>query len=263
MPDLPARAAQALPAGRRERFALDGVQAGVEGLQRVLDLVVQPAIAAGKYIARTQPAGRADLETVVKHMIARGSTVGRADILSVLDDLCSTIELLVQDGYTVTTPVVNVRPTIQGTFEGPLDSFDPARHRLKVCISAGRRLKKGAPADIELVKCYSSKAAPLPQRYSDIRSGTQDEILTPGGTGWLQGQRLVLDPADPLQGVFFVDTASETATRVAEVTKCAGSEILFLVPALPAATYRLEVRASFNSSGDIRTGALEAALTVS
>jgi hypothetical protein len=208
-------------------------------------------------------AGQADLEAVVKHMIARGSTVGRADILSVLDDFCSTVELLVQDGYTVITPVVNVRPTVQGTFEGPLDSFDPARHRLKVRIMAGRRLKKGVPADVELVKCYRSRPTPLPQRYTDTRSGTQDERLTPGGTGWLQGQLLALDPADPQQGVFFVDTATETATRVVEVTKCAGSEILFLVPALPAGAYRLEVRASFNGNGDIRTGALKAALTVS
>jgi hypothetical protein len=220
-------------------------------------------IAAGKYIARTQPAGRADLDAVVKHMIARGSTVGRADILSVLDDFCSTVELLVQDGYTVVTPVVNVRPTVQGTFEGPLDSFDPTRHRLKVRISAGRRLKKGVPADIELVKGYSPKAAPMPQRYTDTRSGTQNELLTPGGTGWLQGKRLALDPADPLQGVFFVDTATETATRVEEVTKCAGSETLFVVPTLPAGTYRLEVRASFNGNGDVRTGALAATLTVS
>lgn len=222
-----------------------------------------PIIAPGVYIARVQTAGRADLESVVNHMIARGSTVGRADIFSVLDDFCSTVELLVQDGYTVVTPVVNVRPTVQGTFEGPLDSFDPNRHRLAAQVTPGVRLKKGVPSSVQLVKCYSARNAPLPQRYSDARSGTHNEVLTPGGTGWLQGQRLALDVTDPLQGVFFVNDADKTATRVAEVTKCAGTEILFLVPALPAGTYHLEVRAAFNDNGGIRTGTLEPPLTVS
>jgi len=220
-------------------------------------------VAPGIYTARVLTAGRADLESVVNHMIARGSTVGRADILSVLDDFCSTVELLVQDGYTVVTPVVNVRPTVQGTFEGPLDSFDPTRHRLVVRVSPGVRLRKGVPLGAQLVKRYSPKNAPLPQRYTDTRSGTHNDILTPGGTGWLQGQRLALDVADPEQGVFFVNDADKTATRVEEVTKSAGTEILFLVPALPAGAYHLEVRATFNDNGNVRTGTLEPLLTVS
>ena len=220
-------------------------------------------IAPGVYTARVQTAGRADLESVVNHMVARGSTVGRADILSVLDDFCSAVELLVQDGYTIVTPVVNARPTVRGTFEGPLDSFDPNRHRLVVRVTPGVRLKKGVPNGAQLVKRYGAKNLPLPQRYTDTRSGTHNDILTPGGTGWLQGQRLTLDGADPEQGVFFVNDADKTATRVEEVTKSAGTEILFLVPTLPAGTYNLEVRAAFNDNGDIRTGKLEPLLTVS
>jgi hypothetical protein len=218
--------------------------------------------APGNYTARVLSAGSADLESVVDHMVARGSTVGRADIFSVLDDFCSTVELLVLDGYTVVTPVVNIRSSVVGRFEGPLDSFDPSRHRVAVRVTAGRRLKKAVPARAQLVKRSSPKSLPLPQRYTDRRSGTQDQVLTPGGTGWLQGKRLAFDPADPQQGVFFVDDAG-SATRVEEVTKCAGTEVLFLVPSLPAGAYRLEVRASFNDNGDIRTGALEAVLTVS
>ena len=138
-----------------------------------------------------------------------------------------------------------------------------AGHCLAVQVMAGQRLRKGVPADVELVKRYSPKNAPLPQRYADTRSGTFNEALTPGGTGWLQGQRLSLDPRDPQQGVFLVHTVDKTVTRVEEVTKCAGTEILFLVPALPAGNYQLEVRAAFNDNGDIRTGTLEPRLTVS
>ena len=84
--------------------------------------------------------------------------------------------------------------------------------------------------------------------------------LTPGGMGQLVGHRLKFDPADPNQGIFFVAPAGEA--RVQVVARNKPGELIFMVPALPAADYTLEVRATVHSSEDVRTGALEATLTV-
>jgi hypothetical protein len=65
--------------------------------------------------------------------------------------------------------------------------------------------------------------------------------------GQLVGHRLKFDPADANQDAFLVAAAGKARVQV---------------PALPAADYTLEVRATVHGSEDARTGALEATLTV-
>jgi hypothetical protein len=64
------------------------------------------------------------------------------------------------------------------------------------------------------------------------------------------------------QGIFFV-AADGTATRVASVAWNGVTKHIFLVPALTAGEYALQVRASFNSNGDVRVGELVDRLMVS
>jgi hypothetical protein len=217
-------------------------------------------LASGKFTARVRAAKTADYEAVIDHMVQRGSTVSRADIVSVLEDFCGTVEMLTLDGFNVNTPVANFHLSIQGTFDGPMDGFDPSRHRLAVRVGPGRRVRKTIPARAQITKAYVGDTVPLPKQYRDSRSQTENDRLTPGGTGWLLGKELTFDRADAQQGLFFV-AAAGTATRVEEVTKNTGSEVLFLVPSLPAGVYTLEVRALFGSE-DLRTGVLKASLTV-
>ena len=95
--------------------------------------------------------------------------------------------------------------------------------------------------------------------YTDVNSGERNGVLTPGGMGRLVGHRLKFDPADVNQGVFFVAAGGEV--RVDVVGKNLPGELMFMVPALPAGDYTLQVRAAF-AGDDVRTSALEATLTV-
>ena len=71
--------------------------------------------------------------------------------------------------------------------------------------------------------------------------------------GRLVGHRLKFDPADANQGAFFVAPAGEARVQVVACNK--PGELIFMVPALPAADYTLEVRATVHGSEDVRTGA--------
>jgi len=217
-------------------------------------------LALGKFFARVRPAKAADLEAVIDHMVQRGSTVGRADIVSVLEEFASTIEMLTLDGFNVNTPVANFHVTIRGIFDGPMDGFDPSRHRVAVSVAPGNRIRHTIPARAQVVKTYAGDLLPLPKQYHDTRSQSVNDRLTPGGTGWLQGKELSFDQADAQQGLFFVSEAG-TATRAEEITKNTDGEALFVVPSLPAGVYTLEARALFGAS-DLRTGVLKAPLTV-
>ena len=184
----------------------------------------------------------------------------RPDIVSVMEDFFTAVENMVLEGVNVNTPSANYRASIKGIFDGQADDYDPSRHQVKAVASPGRRYRKAIRDRAQVVKQEAVRPRPNPLEYADINSGERNSVLTPGGMGRLVGHRLKFDPADANQGIFFTAAAGEA--RVQMLARNKPGELIFMVPALPAADYTLEVRAAFGED-DIRTGALEATLTVS
>jgi len=213
------------------------------------------------YCARVQPSGSADEEIIIERMVERGSTVTRADIVSVLTDYFSTIESLVLDGYNVNTPIANFSVSIKGIFSGLGDGYDQARHQISPVVNPGSRLRNTVRNRAQVTKKETLLPKPNPIEYIDVSTTTRNSLLTPGGFGKLSGHRLKFDPNDLAQGIFFL-TADGTPTRVATIGQNKPAELMFIVPALPAGEYRLEVRVAFGEIG-LRTGLLDTTLTVS
>jgi hypothetical protein len=215
------------------------------------------------YMALVQPTGTADLEAVIERMIQQGSTVVKADILSVLEDYHSAIENMVLEGMNVNTPSANFGASVKGVFEGQADGFDPSRHQLTATVSPGKRFRKAIKERGQATKQEAVKPMPNLLEYTDLNSGERNSVLTPGGMGQVVGHRLKFDPADANQGVFFVAEGGG-ATKVDVVGRNKPGDLMFTVPAgLAAGDYTLEVRATIRGSEDVRTGALGATLTVS
>ncbi|MCB9418639.1 MAG: DUF4469 domain-containing protein [Ardenticatenaceae bacterium] len=213
------------------------------------------------YMAMVQPVGTADLDMIIERMIQQGSTVTKADTLSVLEDYFTAIESMVVEGMTVITPLANFGASIKGVFNGQTDSFNKARHQISPTVNPGKRLRGVMAQKGQPVKKEAGKPMPNPLAFVDIASDSRNSTLTPGGMGQVAGHRLKFDAADPEQGVFLVDSGG-TATRVVTYGRIKPAELFFMVPAgLAAGDYTLEVRAVFASDGP-RTGALAAALTV-
>jgi hypothetical protein len=217
---------------------------------------------AHQYIARVQ-ARTANLDQVVDRIIERGSTVGRADVASVLEDFFGAVESLLLDGWNVSTPGANYRVSVRGVFEGQGDSYDPSRHQITARASAGRRLRRTIPRHARVEKVVAARAIPIILEYVDVDSGETNETLTPGGQGRLVGKLVKFDQDDPAQGIFFV-AADGSETRVESLAWNGSHKHIFLVPAtLSAGEYELQVRAAWNSAGDdVRSGALLEKLTV-
>ena len=103
-------------------------------------------------------------------------------------------------------------------------------------------------------------AVPNPLTYIDTATGERNGLVTPGWEGRLIGRRLQFDPADPEQGIFYI-AADGTPTRVEAVGWNKDRHLMFIVPALAAGDYGLEVRALVGSRG-LCSGALGAVLQV-
>ena len=213
------------------------------------------------YAARVLPARIIEFENLVDRVARSNTTVSKSDVLSVLQDFCVTIQELIMDGMNVNTPIANFRPTITGTFTDQSDSFDPARHRVVVRVTSGKSVRR-VIRDAQVGKVLGGKPKPMPVTYIDGATGVRNGVITPGRPGRLMGDNLRYDVTDPAQGVFFINSADGTATRVEELVWGQPAHLAFIVPALVAGDYTVQVRAVPSGNHELRIGVMDNVLTV-
>jgi hypothetical protein len=212
------------------------------------------------YMAHVISSRQVELDEVIERMMERGSTVTKADILSVMEDFQSSLEGLLSEGVNVKTPFANFSTSIKGVFNGATDSFDKTRHQIMSNLNPGKRLRAFYRNGIPTQKDEAITKEPKPVDYIDNNSGERNTIITPGGMATLIGNRLNFDPADAAQGVFYIG-ADGTEVRVEIVGQNKPSQLMFVTPVtLTSGDYSIEIR---NKPGNnIRVGRLIYELSV-
>jgi hypothetical protein len=201
------------------------------------------------------------MEDVVDKMISRGSTVTKAEALSVFEEFSLAIAQLVEEGHNIITPLFNIRVSITGVFVDVNDSYDASRHQLNVRVNPGPRLKEIVD-HLKVEKVTATKPMPTLDVFRDITSKTENDVLTPGGVGKIFGSLLKFDTTKPEQGVFFTN-ATGAVTRVDTIVDASPSIITFVIPStLVAGKYSVSVRSVINDTKDLREGFLIDDLTV-
>lgn len=206
-----------------------------------------------------------DLDALIDDAVAAGSTVGRADLLAAMELVIAAAIRRVADGDGVNLGgLVEFSASVTGVFNGRDDRFDPARHQVRPNAKPGVRLRREVQARAVVQKGEPNRNAPAPLEFLDLGSGTRGETLTPNNIGTLNGGRLKFDPAKPDEGIFFLaaDGGAETRVEPARVQRNKPSQLVFLLPALPAGDYTLEVRARTGGGSEVRRGTLDAVLSV-
>lgn len=221
-----------------------------------------PLTDEGEFRAAVQSLRTLGLEEIIQGICRLETTVGEADIRSVLVNLFNVVEHAVLGGMNVCTPLFYLRVAIQGNFEGEEDHYNPARHQVAARAIPGWRLRRAVQERAQVVKGEAILPSPNPLTYLDGASGTRNDQLTAGGTGKLTGHRLKYDPADPTQGLFFVAEDGAEA-RVEIVVENLPRKVIFTVPPLTAGSYTLVARTKLRGSDDLRSGTLRHPLTVS
>jgi hypothetical protein len=216
---------------------------------------------ANNYRAIVHYTGSIDLNGVIDRMIARGSTITRADALAVLEDYHETITELALQGFKVITPTANYGLSLKGNFTGQTDGYDPSRHRPAAQVSPGVQFRQAVESRAHLEKQESTLPHPRLLEYNNLNNGDGDGVLTPGGMARLSGHRLKFDPADPEQGLLLM-AADRTTTRVEVIGRNTPNELIFMTPpGLAPGQYTLMVRARFGQNS-VRIGLFEDMLTV-
>jgi hypothetical protein len=212
------------------------------------------------YAARVQQTGSINLDGLAQRIIDQGSTVTMPDILAVLENMIQATESFLLEGYRVNLGgLCELYPRLKGSFLGITDSFNNSRHRLELGAKPGSRLRTAFREKAAVVKAETILPAPSLLNFIDQASGLTDGQVTPGNIGTINGHRLKFDPLAPDEGIYFIDSTGGTEYKVTLLQKNKPSQLVFLVPAIPASLQLfLEVRVHYGT--ELRTGRLDALL---
>ncbi len=201
-----------------------------------------------------------DLDDVIEKMVSKGTTLTRADSVAAIELFTQVIQDILKDGGVVSTPLLHAECSISGIFKKEEDRFFSNRHKVKINLRAGKRLKDIIPF-ITTKKIQGSLPGPGIKRVDDLSTGSVNSSLTIGRPVMISGKRLKFKEADEKQGVFLTDEHG-VDVKLSIVHRNTFSKILVILPdQLKKGTYYLSVKSDLNTK-DIRVGQFEKTLNV-
>jgi hypothetical protein len=204
-------------------------------------------------------------EEIADLMLKRGTLLTKAEILAVFEVNRRVVIDLVEHGAAVNTPLYNIEPSMPGVYKGVSDSFDSSRHKVRVNMNPGLLLREAAKR-IKTKKVTIADPTPYIAEVKDVISGSNNDILTPGGVVQLRGGRLRFIDASESNGVYLCHE-SGNQIKLTVIVENKPARIIAMLPAdMPAGTYSLEVRTTYSHGNPetkhLKTGRFNKPLTV-
>ena len=171
------------------------------------------------------------------------------------------------DGFAVNTGYFTAMPVVRGVFLNPNETFDPQRHTLQFQFTQGELMRREIE-DVEVKIMGVAETGLYIGQVEDMKSRTVNEVLTPGFNLRVTGTKLRVVGDKLGVGIFFHETATNTATKVDEgdIVVNNPSELMIIIPALPAGTYQLEVTTQYSTGNkllkEVRSAVFDRPLTV-
>jgi hypothetical protein len=172
------------------------------------------------------------------------------------------------DGFSVNTGWFTASVHIRGVFNSPQEQFDPEKHTVLFEFHQGATLRK----ELELVTVdilgVADSGLTIAQ-VIDVKTGSVNDLLTPDRNLRIAGHKMKIAGDNVNNGVYFVNQTTQARTKVdpTDMVTNYPSELIIVIPALAAGTYKLEVTTQFTSSpnkflNEPRTAVFDKVLTV-
>lgn len=210
--------------------------------------------------ARTQDLRTVPYEEIIARMTGRGLTLTDTEVKSVFNEFEHLLIELLEEGCAVNTPFIKISPSIVGVFRNADDTFDPARHAVRLNASLGSSIVIDQ-RKMKLQKEKLSLVQPEILSVKDYQTLQMNEVIKRGGTVEITGSDLKIYPEDLEQGVFIGNQGSEVRVTTYMMNK--PSILIFQVPQnVPGGEVYLRVKNKANTGKNIRIGTFSANLTV-
>lgn len=220
------------------------------------------------FIARTVSERSLNVKQICEAAVNRGG----ADVTAAAMEHATELflkEMTYQlcDGYSVNTGYFTAGTQIRGVFDSPVETFNSEKHSILFQFNQGEKLRAEiSNIEIEILGVADASSAIL--QVTDVKSGTVNDILTPGRNLKISGSKIKVTGDNTNNGIYFVNIATNDRTPVdiSDVVVNNPSEIIVVIPDLPAGTYKLEVVTQYaggNLLKEPRTAEFDKTLTVS
>ncbi|WP_042720431.1 DNA-binding domain-containing protein [Flavobacterium sp. B17] len=219
------------------------------------------------FIARTVSERSLSVKQICEAAASRGGADVSASAMEHATELfLKEMAYQLCDGYSINTGYFTASTTIRGVFDSPSETFNKDKHSIIFQFNQGEKLRAEI-SNIEVEILGVAEASSVILQVTDVKSGSVNDLITPGRNLKIAGSKIKVAGNDPFIGVFFVNVSTNLRTMVEEsdIVTNNPSEVMVVIPALPAGTYQLEVVTQFADSSILkqpRTALLDKPLTV-
>ena len=219
------------------------------------------------YSARVISERTLNVKEICKTAVSRGGAPSTAEAMEHNVTLfLKEMAYQLMDGYAVNTGYFTANAQVRGVFKNRSETFDPNKHSILFRFNQGDVLRKEIP-NIQVQVMGVGDTGIVISHVVDSKSGSVNDLITPGGTLKIKGGKLKIAGDHPEVGVFFEDeTGNATQVETNDVIVNKPAELIVQIPNLPAGRYQLTVRNQYIGSNQLlkepRTIAYEKILTV-
>ncbi len=181
------------------------------------------------YMAVTTDNETVGINEIVDRMISRGSTVTKAEALSVLEEFNQAVTDLLKSGNNISTELFAIYPSISGVFNSPNEAFNANKHAINLKMRAGNRLKD-IHRNMVLERVEVNEYKPVIQQVTDLKTGAVNDTVSIGQIISVKGALLKISEEEKEAGIFIIGEGTPE-TRITHIVKNKPSELLFFIPA--------------------------------
>ncbi len=219
------------------------------------------------FIARTASERSLSVKQICEAAASRGGADVSASAMEHATELfLKEMAYQLCDGFSVNTGYFTASTTIRGVFDSPSETFNKDKHSIIFQFNQGEKLRAEIPnIEVNILGVAESSAVIL--QVTDVKSGSVNDLLTPGRNLKIVGSKIKVAGDDPSVGIYFVDATTQAKTKVdtTDIVTNNPSEVMVVIPELPSGTYNLEIVTQFTDSSMLkqpRTALLDKPLTV-
>ncbi|MHB9295629.1 hypothetical protein PilKf_01376 [Pillotina sp. SPG140] len=192
-------------------------------------------------------------QELIDKILQIGAGLTRSDVVSVLEALRQVTASILADGGAVHCELFNTSFSIQGVFNAPDETFNPAKQKIKINFHAGSGLRN-AITDIKVKKVIAVSSGTIIVSVIDIKTGSINSILTPGRDLKITGVKIKIAGDDPDVGLYFVPASgSPVKADPSDFVINNPSEVIALIPALTSGVWQVRIVTQYSGSRDLKT----------
>lgn len=220
------------------------------------------------FIARTISERSLSVKQICEAAVNRGgSDVFASAMEHAIELFLKEMAYQLCDGYSVNTGYFTAGTQIRGVFDSPTETFNSQKHSILFQFNQGEKLRAEIPnIEINILGVADASSAIL--QVKDVKSGTINDILTPGRNLKISGVKIKVTGDNAANGIYFVNTDTNARVQVEEsdVVTNNPSELIIIIPTLTTGNYRVEVVTQYaggNVLKEPRTAEFDKTLVVS